>query len=168
MTLFDLNDDGSGLESSPDYVRVLKSHIGNGVYAVRPYPANSVIGQIKGKLIGDPMHETEYTFEADEGMLLEPIAPFRFINHSCNPNCEFEWLGMEGLGENLETDADCPRAPAGLYLSALKNIEADEQLTIDYNWPASSAIRCHCNQADCRGWVVAIEEVDSVNQRNGL
>lgn len=162
LTLFDISEDDIQPESRPDYVRVRDTHIGKGVYAIRSYPATSVIGEIKGELIDDPKQGTEYTFEASHGMQLEPDAPFRFINHSCDPNCEFEWIEES----EEESAIDGSHAPNGLYLSALRNIDADEQLTIDYNWPATSAIRCQCEQPLCRGWIVALEELESLKKLN--
>ncbi len=159
MTLFDLNADS--LEPDPDYVQVLDSHVGKGVYAVRPYPASAVIGEIKGELIDDPNHGTEYTFEATAGLQLEPFAPFRYINHSCDPNCEFDWI------HESDTPADDESLEgSGLYLVALREIDTDEQLTIDYNWPATYAIRCQCQQSACRGWIVAVEELGQARQLN--
>lgn len=162
MTLYDLNQDNADPEPTPDYVRILESDIGKGVYAVRRYPVAAVIGQIRGELVADPDHGTEYTFEASAGLQLEPFPPFRFINHSCDPNCEFEWI------DDHSDQPDCVenRVASGLYLTTLRNVEADEQLTIDYNWPASHAIPCQCEQLDCRGWVVAVDELEAVMELN--
>ena len=162
LTLFDLNKDEIHSTSSPDYVRVLDTHVGKGVYAVRSYPATAVIGEIKGELMDDPKHGTEYTFEAPDGLQLEPDAPFRFINHGCDPNCEFEWIEES----EEESSVDGSQASTGLYLSALRNIDAGEQLTIDYNWPATYAIRCQCKQARCRGWVVSVDELETARMLN--
>lgn len=60
----------------------------------------------------------------------------RFLNHSCQPNCElFFW----------ETDDLTPNDR--LWLQALRPIEPGEELTIDYAWPADAAIRCACGAA---------------------
>ena len=150
LTLFDLNADDPN-EAKPEYVRILDTHVGFGVFTVRPYPASSVIGEIKGRLIDDPNHGTEYTFDANNGQLLEPDEPFRFVNHSCEPNCEFDWLENPGKGRKAWTTR--------LYLLAIRDIRPDEQLTIAYNWPASAAIRCQCRAPSCRGWIVAKEEL---------
>jgi len=47
-------------------------------------------------------------------------------------------------------------------LIALRNIFAGEQLTIEYNWAATSAIPCECGASNCRGWVVCPWELDQV------
>jgi SET domain-containing protein len=91
-----------------------------------------------------------------EGRSLEPVAPFRFLNHSCQPNCEiFSW----------ETDE--PRRHARLWLQALTAIEPGNELTIDYAWPADAAIPCVCGAAGCRGWIVCPEQLPLLLQNFG-
>lgn len=138
----------------PEYVNVLIGEVGKGVHAVRPYPAMAVIGEITGDLFKDPYEGTDCTFEALEGYQLEPYEPFRYVNHSCDPNCDFAWI---------ETPAfeDQP-AHAGLFLAALRPIVPEEELTIDYRWPASCAIPCKCRASTCRGWVVDESELEAL------
>ena len=150
LTLFQINADESSEELCPEHVRVLETHLGKAVYSVRPYPAGSVIGEITGRVFDDEGTASKYTFEYDE-KLLEPVAPFRFLNHSCAPNCYFEVLDMPAT--------DDQPASRGLYLIAIDDIVSPQELTIDYNWPASHAIQCRCEQPECRGWVVAEDEL---------
>ena len=150
LTLFQINADESSEELCPEHVRVLETHLGKAVYSVRPYPAGSVIGEITGRVFDDEGTASEYTFEYDE-KLLEPVAPLRFLNHSCAPNCYFEVLDMPAT--------DDQPASRGLYLIAIDDIVSPQELTIDYNWPASHAIQCRCEQPECRGWVVAEDEL---------
>ncbi len=86
--------------------------------------------------------------------LLEPHAPFRYLNHSCEPNCEFDWFDDAGMNGDV----------APVYLIALRDIWPGEELTIDYNWPAISAVPCHCAAASCRGWIVSVDELDSLDR----
>ena len=60
-------------------------------------------------------------------------------------------------------------APAkfNLYLIALRDIQIDEQLTIEYNWTADCAIQCDCRSENCVGWIVCDEELDEVIEMNG-
>src|SRR5574341_1450665 len=73
------------------------------------------------------------TFSGDLGQdrALEPDPPFRFVNHSCQPNC--------GLGGFIAWDEQTSRSDYVMYLEALVAIAPGEQLTIDYAWPAGSA-----------------------------
>jgi SET domain-containing protein len=65
----------------------------------------------------------------------------RFINHSCNPNCE----AVDDGGR--------------IFIEALRNIRPGEELTYDYRlerngrWRKEWAARyaCHCGAPNCRG-----------------
>ncbi|MGI9495953.1 MAG: SET domain-containing protein [Mariniblastus sp.] len=145
------------MQSECDAVRVGDGIAGSGVFASRAFPATAVIGQIKGDLFQDQRLETEYTFQAAEGYQLEPSAPFRFLNHSCDHNCEFDWMTASDWKGDPESVAEESRG--GLYLTALRNISPGEELTIDYNWPAEFAIKCECGSKNCRGYVVSMDEI---------
>ncbi len=152
MALYDISEPD---ESESDLVRVLDTEVGKGVFSVRVYPATAVIGQITGTLMEDTVPGSEYTFEFDEGLQLEPDPPFRFLNHSCDPNCEFDLLEVPSL--NGEPPRIC------LFLVALRDIRIHEQLTINYNWSAESAIPCECGSESCVGWVVCRDELERVH-----
>jgi hypothetical protein len=47
-----------------------------------------------------------------------------------------------------------------VWLQTLRPIATGEELTIDYCWPASSAIPCACPTSKCRGWIVNHEELE--------
>jgi hypothetical protein len=82
--------------------------------------------------------------ELPSGRLLDPAAPLRFVNHSCDPNCElFYW---EGDAENPQEDR--------LWMQTIRPIAAGAELSIDYSWPADAAIPCRCGTPQCRGWIV--------------
>ncbi len=153
MTLFDINTDPF---EEPDYVCVLDTHIGKGVFAVRAYPKGAVIGEIEGEL--NPIQSTtdDYTIDFDDELQLDPAPPFRFLNHSCDANCDFD------IVEQPQTEEQPARSI--MCLIAIRNIAPDEALTIDYNWPANCAIPCQCRASNCRGWVVAIEELEDVRR----
>lgn len=145
------------MQSECEAVRVGEGIAGSGVFASRDFPATAVIGQIQGELFQDRRFETEYTFEAAEGYQLEPIAPFRYLNHSCDHNCEFDWMTASDWKGDPESVAE--ESLGGLYLTALRNISAGEELTIDYNWPAEFAIKCECRAKNCRGFIVSVDEI---------
>jgi len=149
-----LRDDarrGVGRKTS---VRVGRTRVGDGVFARKWYRGDEIVGEIEGSRITDEQYSSEYCMDLEDGSCLEPEAPFRFLNHSCDPNCRFNWHDLRQEGK------------AGLrrrvFLFALRTIRPDEELTIDYGWPASYAIPCRCGSASCRGWVVAEEELSAV------
>lgn len=135
-----------------DSVRVKVTHLGQAVFANRGFPGQAIIGEITGPVTEGDSGMDEYTFEFSPTSFLTPVSPFRFLNHSCNPNCEFEVFEEPSLN-------DQPARP-GLYLSAIRDIQPGEELTIAYNWPAECAIPCQCNDQDCVGWVVDHRELD--------
>ena len=156
LSLFEFADELTPLQR--ECVEIRDTHVGKGVFAVRPYPQLAIVGEIRGELIKSGSHGTNYTFDFGEGFVLEPYAPFRFVNHSCNPNCEFEAIE----DPNSRTPGDRPKTR--LYLITLRDIEVGEQFSIDYNWSAKDAIRCECGAVNCRGWVVAEYELDELTE----
>ncbi len=73
----------------------------------------------------------------------------RFINHSCEPSCVLEhW--------QVEKDTHCA-------IFALKDMEAGEELTFDYQWhhrPGRARTKCLCGTKKCRG-TLEIDEPDA-------
>lgn len=136
-------------------VRVSPATHGLGVYSMRPFHSHQLIGRIDGQVHDDPNYESEYCMEFGKNLALEPAPPFRYLNHSCHPNCAL-----------VEVEARTPRpsSDSELWLEALAEIEPGEQMTIDYAWPASGAIPCDCGEPDCRGWIVAADQRDQVQR----
>lgn len=159
LSLFEIVDE---LAPTPnDVVEIRDTHIGKGLFAVRPYPANAVIGEITGKLIHSKSYGSNYAFEFDDGVMLEPVEPFRYVNHSCEPNCEFDLI------DSPDGTTNDSALPGRLYLIALRPIETGEEFSIDYNWSAKHAIRCECGAVRCRGWVVGEEELPKITDSEG-
>jgi hypothetical protein len=143
------------LKRADDAVRVGETPVGKGVFALRSYPAKAVVGEIAGDLVTDGSRNCNYTFEMDEATVLDPYPPFRYLNHCCEPNCEFD--SFDETGPNGEHPP--------LYLIALRDIQPGEELTIDYNWPAENAIVCGCQAASCRGWIVSLDELHLLSRK---
>jgi uncharacterized protein len=136
-------------------VRVGPATHGLGVFSVRAFVAEQRIGHIRGQVIDDPAYQSDYCMELGENSALEPESPFRFLNHSCQPNCELVEVDFESDGEEPEGDNE-------LWLEALCAIPIGAQLTIDYAWPAWAAIPCDCGAPGCRGWIVDPAQLDRV------
>ena len=137
-------------------LRVGETAVGNGLFARRRLKADLVISEIAGVVMDDYPDDPSYCMALPSGRLLEPAAPLRFLNHSCDPNCEiFYW-------EDEETNQQEDR----LWLQTIRPIAAGEQLLIDYCWPADAAIPCQCGAATCRGWIVDPDELHLVEDSN--
>jgi histone-lysine N-methyltransferase SETD2 len=65
----------------------------------------------------------------------------RFLNHSCQPNCETQKWMVNG------------ELCIGIY--ALEPVAADEELTFDYNFEryGDNPIKCYCGTKKCGGWI---------------
>jgi SET domain-containing protein len=136
-------------------VRVAETHVGQGVFARQRMDAEFVIGEIHGEHLDDHPEDSSYVMELPSCRLLEPAPPLRFVNHSCEPNCEiFYWEADEG---EVQEDR--------LWLSTIRPIEPGEELLIDYCWPADAAIPCRCGAATCRGWICDPAELHLVDGR---
>jgi uncharacterized protein len=138
-------------------VRIGSTRVGKGLFARRSYPAETVIGEIEGQIMDDPDYGSDYCMNVGEGRALEPAAPFRYVNHSCDPNCEFDFFDLP--------DADGTETRRRVFLLALREIKPGEELTIDYRWSATSAIPCRCQSPSCRGWIVDPDEWDALMAR---
>jgi hypothetical protein len=133
------------------YVRVGPSPNGLGVFSLRELTPNEAIGPIEGKTITDAGYESDYCMELGEHSALEPAPPFRYVNHSCHPNCELIEVGQESDVEGVR-----------LWLKVTAVIAPGEELTIDYAWPARVATPCNCGCPDCRHWIVDADQLDKV------
>jgi histone-lysine N-methyltransferase SETD2 len=72
----------------------------------------------------------------------------RFINHSCDPNCETQkWM---------------VRGELTIGLFAIKDVPANTELTFDYNFEryGDKPLKCHCGSKLCRGFVGGVLEDD--------
>jgi uncharacterized protein len=134
------------------------THVGTGVFARRRLKSGMVLGEIFGQVCDDHPVDPSYCMELPSGKVLEPSAPLRFVNHSCDPNCElFYWF-----------DEDDPQAAVEdrLWLQTIRDIEPGGELLIDYCWPADASIRCQCGAANCRGWIVDPDELHLLKDRD--
>jgi len=96
---------------------------------------------------GDGPHHT-FLFALDDGMVIDAGVggnSIRFLNHSCDPNCEA-----------LEEDGR-------IFIHSLRRIRRGEELVYDYNFiletPHTPAEKrrypCNCGARDCRGTILA-------------
>lgn len=136
------------------------SFCGLGVFSDSSIKAGRAVGRIQGEVMPADYRSQYCVGFADA--VLEPEPPYRYLNHSCNPNCEFvEWeIDCEDEGSGVKKVYE-------LWLHALRNIEKGEELTVDYAWDWRSAIPCRCGSPNCRGWICKIDELDVCRSRRG-
>lgn len=84
-----------------------------------------------------------YCLHLDGGLVIDGQrmgSDCRFVNHSCEPNCEMQKWSVNGLSR--------------MALFAKRNILEGEELTYDYNFSLfnpSEGQPCRCNTPNCRG-----------------
>ncbi|XP_017072424.2 histone-lysine N-methyltransferase ash1 [Drosophila eugracilis] len=84
-----------------------------------------------------------YCLHLDGGLVIDGQrmgSDCRFVNHSCEPNCEMQKWSVNGLSR--------------MVLFAKRAIEQGEELTYDYNFSLfnpSEGQPCRCNTPQCRG-----------------
>jgi hypothetical protein len=145
-----------GMPVTQTWIRVGKVAYGRGVFAKTEIPAGTEIGQVEGRVIEDAEYASAYCIDLGGPYSLEPRAPFRYLNHSCTPNCQLVLVDIEY--------EDGSAGPSEVHLEAIGLIPRGEELTIDYAWSADGAIPCLCGSTQCRGWVVAEEELPKLRQ----
>ena len=150
---------GSG-QGSGRRLQVRKSGVhGKGVFALRPFDQGDTIIEYVGEVIGwdeaiarhphDPSQpDHTFYFHLDDEQVIDGGVggnASRWINHSCEPNVEAD------------------DASGRVFLLALHDIQAGEELFFDYGLvlderytPAvKKRFACHCGAADCRGSMLA-------------
>ncbi len=129
--------------------KYLDKSLGRGLFARRKIKKGEILFLIKGKII--PLTISSSSDSAtlpnaigvDDGVWINPHPnnALHFLNHSCDPN-----VGIKGR----------------VTIVALKNIDKDEQVTIDYSitegdklWTLPS--RCKCGSKNCRVKIKSIQ-----------
>ncbi|MBL6750320.1 MAG: SET domain-containing protein-lysine N-methyltransferase [Nevskia sp.] len=118
---------------------------GTGLFARTRLPARRKIGELSGTLVRLPAAwatvagarkiylvqvSARYALECSDGN------DFKFLNHSCEPNCFLRVY----------------RRRVEVY--ALRSLAAGTELTVDYGQtPHRNGMRCTCGAARCRGVV---------------
>lgn len=132
---------------------------GRGVYAMRPIAAGETVLEYKGELItwkealrrhphdpDNPFHT--FYFHIDDKRVIDGKHQgnsARWINHSCQPNCETEIVGER------------------VFIKALRRIKPGEELFYDYHLMIDERYtprlkkqyQCLCGSTRCRGTMLA-------------
>jgi uncharacterized protein len=135
-------------QSTMQKFKVKKSKFGKGCFANEIIRKNEFICILIGKETTWEESEKRYKdgkiriddpFQISEAIYMELYKPYRYFNHSCNPNS-----GIRGKNE----------------LIAIKNIRKDDEITLDYStavWDDRWAkkygnwtMKCECEEKNCR------------------
>ncbi len=131
-----------------DALRAAKSPIaGTGCFANKSFKKGQVVGEYTGEIIDDDEadsrygdEEMTYLFDIGRGRYIDGDTddnPVKYINHSCDPNCESEQDGKR------------------IFIVALRDIKKGEELTYDYHLQVEEddedPYTCRCGARECRG-----------------
>ena len=132
--------------------KIKKSKIDNrGLYAATNIKKDTKIIEYKGKIITVKETETNPKFDNDKAIYLFNLNKkydldgdfkyntARLINHSCDPNCEVDGVGLK------------------LWIYAVKDIKENEELTYDYGFSFDKDYKdfpCRCGAKKCVGFIV--------------
>ncbi|XP_069704596.1 uncharacterized protein ash1 isoform X2 [Periplaneta americana] len=100
--------------------------------------------EFKTRMATRYIHDTHhYCLNLDGGLVIDGHrmgGDGRFVNHSCEPNCEMQKWSVNGLFR--------------MALFALRDIQAHEELSYDYNFSLFNPAEgqpCKCGSVHCRG-----------------
>ena len=132
--------------------KIKKSNIDKrGLCAASNIKKGTKIIEYKGKIISVKKAETDPKFDNDKAIYLFNLNKkydldgdfkyntARLINHSCDPNCEVDGVGLK------------------LWIYAIKDIKKNEELTYDYGFSFDKDYRdfpCRCGAKKCVGFIV--------------
>ena len=142
-------------------VRTSRLH-GSGAFAVAPIPAKTKIVEYIGERLNDQQVEERYgterldnphtfLFWVRDDLYVDAAVggnDARFINHSCDPNCEVE----------IEDDR--------IFIYSIRDIDPGEELTYDYSLDVEEkptpelcqVFACRCGAPSCRGTMLELED----------
>jgi SET domain-containing protein len=134
---------------------------GTGGFARTDIPAGTRVIEYVGEIITKQESlarcecSNEYIFAIDEEHDLDGSVdwnPARFLNHSCEPNCEAQFI--EGH----------------IWFVAVRNIIAGEEITFNYSYDLEDYREhpCQCGTASCVGYIVAEEFFEHVRHRERI
>lgn len=148
--------------SISDWIEVRGSSIHNkGVFAAKDIPKGTKVIEYVGRKVtkkeSDRISERDleanskdksngavYLFELNKRYDLDGNVPWntaRFINHSCNPNCETEIIKGK------------------IWIVSLRDIKKGEELNYDYGYDMDTYEDhpCKCGSNECIGYIVGTE-----------
>ena len=145
-------------------LKVVRSSIhGYGLVTTRPFRTGEILLYGDGVLYReDDDFDDQYSLilpgyepgaDGEEGppLFWDLACQSRWINHSCEPNCEVD----------SRWEADTRTVVA--WWVALRDIPVGEELTYDYSFAAQVAEPCNCGAATCRGLIIDPDEIPHVS-----
>lgn len=131
---------------APGVAVQLRSDGQRGLFVTRRVRQGEVLLTYDGPIID---HATRYSIQIDDHLHIEgTLESNACLNHSCAPNSYVDWKGV--------------------FLRALRDIEAEEELTCNYlttDWELQEEFACTCGAPNCRGAVRGFRYLPAEEQR---
>jgi hypothetical protein len=155
------NLDSHGQDARATSVVFQSSRIhGTGGFARVDIPSGTRVIEYVGEMISKQEslarceRSNEYIFAIDDEHDLDGNVdwnPARFLNHSCEPNCEAQFVDGR------------------IWLVAIREIKAGEELTFNYSYDLTDYREhpCQCGEKTCVGYIVAEEFFEHVRRQGG-
>lgn len=133
-----------------------EGNMGFGLLAVESIPKGQLVIEYIGEIIDEaevgrrlenqrlttPSDKDFYIMELDDNVFVDGKHQgnvSRYINHSCNPNCELQRWNVRGKMR--------------IAITAIRDIAKSEPLSYDYQFDTQQAdvFKCYCGAHNCRG-----------------
>tara|TARA_Y100000310_G_C20640656_1_gene793699 strand:+ start:140 stop:676 length:537 start_codon:yes stop_codon:yes gene_type:complete len=158
--------------TTSEWITVKESAVHNkGVFAAKDIPKGTKIIEYVGeritktestiradKVIDDSLRDKTkgavYLFEINKKYDIDGNVDYntaRFINHSCDPNCEVDFEGER------------------IFIFSIKDIKKGEELNYDYGYDIDNYEdhRCKCGAKNCIGYIVSKEDWPKLKRKVG-
>jgi len=122
-----------------------------GCYTTQPIRKGARVCEYDGRRLSKSVADERYAdrpvtylFTCGRNTVIDGFGTAMFLNHSCDPNCE-----------------TVQEVDGRIYIIAIRNVAAGEELTYEYNLHDSDEADadCYCGAGACRGTMFSDEEV---------
>ena len=122
-----------------------------GCYTTQPIRQGARVCEYDGRRLSKSVADERYAdrpvtylFTCGPNTVIDGFGTAMFLNHSCDPNCE-----------------TVQEVDGRIYIIAIRNVAAGEELTYEYNLHDSdeAGADCYCGAGACRGTMFSDEEV---------
>ncbi|XP_065836974.1 histone-lysine N-methyltransferase ASH1L-like [Oscarella lobularis] len=148
---------------APNLKKIITKDRGYGIVTKTDLKAGQFVIEYVGEVISEQLYRERvatqykhqrhhYCLSMEGGIIIDGHnmgSKARFVNHSCDPNCEMQKWYVNGAYR------------MGLF--ALKDIPANAELSYDYNFDAmdNDLQKCFCRSENCRGVIGARNGVNA-------
>lgn len=138
-------------------IKVKKSAIhGRGVFLTKSVKKNHSVSRLRGRIrtkenlsLEDSLANPDWV-GISKNRWIDPIPPYKYINHSCDPS-----TGIKGT----------------VTLVALRNLKSGDEITIDYSAVEADPrwyMKCSCKAKGCRKVIRSIQFLPQENFKRYL